>query len=241
MIQSKNIKLPLLAVALAASFSASAAIVNGSFETGTLSNWNSSGSVGVSAGQSYGSAGSVTPFAGSYAAQITTSGNSAAGLAAIMGISEATLEASNGGIDATNGSMIYQSTTANSGDSFTFKWNFVEQDYVPFDDWAFYGIQKNGGATSVTKFASLATVGPNGGSTVNGWETLTVNITEAGNYTFYFGIVNALDTALDSDLWIDGITGTGSLNNNVPEPGALALIALALGGLGVTSRRKKSA
>ncbi len=229
----------VLALALAAVGSANAAIINGSFEDGGLNGWSTLGAVSASAGQSYGGAGSVAPFAGNTAAVLRSNGVSAATLASQMGVTEAVLEASNGGIDATQGSLIWQTTAANAGDSFTFRWNFVEQDYVPYDDWAFYGVRKNGDPASVFKFASLATVGPDGGTTVNGWADVTVTIAEAGNYTFYFGIVDALDMALPSDLWIDNITGTGLVGGQVSEPGALGLAGLALLGLGL-SRRKKA-
>ena len=230
------IKILATALLLTTSISAQAAIINGGFETGNLDNWSSSGSVSASAGDSL-----VSPFDGSFSAKLTTQGTTAAGLASIMGISEATLEASNGGINATDGSLIYQSTYAEVGDSFTFNWNFVEKDYVPYDDWAFYGISLNGAAADITKFASLATVGPGGGTTVNGWESLTVNITATGNYTFYFGIVNALDTALDSDLWIDGFSGTGSLDPNaIPEPAPLALMGLGLVALSLSRKKKRN-
>ncbi len=59
-------------------------------------------------------------------------------------------------------------------------------------------------ATEVTKFASLASVGPDGGSTINGWSTLTVTIAQTGNYTFYFGVVNGFDSISPSELWLDG-------------------------------------
>lgn len=221
-------------LALAAS-QASAALINGGFESGTLSPWSSLGTASVSTGASYG-VGSVAATEGTHAARLVTEGASAATIAAQMGVAESTLEASNSGVNATDGSLIWQSTFASAGDTFTFKWNFVEQDYTPYDDWAFYGISLNGGPANVTKFASLATVGPGSGTTINGWTTLTVNITQTGNYTFYFGIVNALDTALDSDLWIDGISGTGSLA--VPEPGSLALLGVAALAGAATRRRK---
>ncbi len=222
--------------ALATGFEAQAAFVNSGFESG-MASWTVQGNAVASTGQTY-SVGTVNPDSGTTAAKIVSNGATAAALASTMGVSEATLEASNGGINATNGALIYQTTTAQAGDSFTFRWNFVEQDYVPFDDWAFYGVSLDGGPASITKFASLATVGPSGGSTINGWTDLTYNITQSGNYTFYFGIVNALDTALDSDLWIDNVSGTGTLKSDVPEPGSLALVGLGLAGLFTASRRK---
>mgnify|MGYP000035329840 CR=1 FL=1 len=229
------------------SFSAFAGLINAGFESGDLTNWQSSGGVSVTpnianfATQNYGSIGAVNTFQGDYMAQLSAGTVSASSLASIMGVTESTLEASNGNADATDGSLIYQSTTATAGDTFTFNWNFVEEDYLPFDDWAFYGIQYENQATELFKFASLGSVGPDAGATINGWEALTVNITQTGNYTFYFGIVNVNDTNYDSTLFIDGLTGTGSLSSDiqaVSEPTSLVVWAGALVGL-MGFRRKR--
>lgn len=221
------------APALLVGSAANAALVNGGFETGNTSGWSTLGTVSASTGVSYGIAGTVLPDSGTYAALLNTgSAVSAASLAAAMGVSEATLEASNGGVNATIGSLLYQTTTANVGDSFRFRWNFVEQDYDPFDDWAFYGISFNGGPATVTKFASLVTVGPGPGTTINGWTTLNVNISVAGSYTFYFGIVDALDQFNPSSLWIDNVQAEilpPVTPSGVPDGGSgIALLGLAM-------------
>jgi L-aminopeptidase/D-esterase-like protein len=178
--------------------------------------------------------GSVAPYAGSYQAHLNTAGVSAATLGAAMGVSEATLEAANQGFNATNGSMISQTVHAVAGEYFNFRWNFVEQDYLPFDDWAFYGISLNGAPAAVSKFASLGSVGPGNGSTINVWEPLTVSITQTGDYTFFFGIVNVQDTALNSDLFIDGAdVGSTPISppvSPIPEPGNVVLLGLLMGG-----------
>ncbi|GAB3023571.1 PEP-CTERM sorting domain-containing protein [Bowmanella dokdonensis] len=224
----RNLASVVAAGALLVTFSSNATLINPGFEEGSLSGWSSSGSVSVTSSANL-DAGTVSPFEGSFMAELVSAATSASELAAIMGVSEATLEATNAGVNATNGSLLYQSTSAQAGDSFTFNWNFVEQDYLPYDDWAFYGIRLGNGATELFKFASLGTVGPGNGSTINGWEALTVNIDVTGDYTFYFGIVNALDTSLDSRLFIDGITGTGTLDPNpVPAPATIALLGLGL-------------
>jgi hypothetical protein len=167
-------------------------------------------------------------------------------IAAQMGIDVDTFQASNDGIVATVGSMIWQSTFATAGDVLQFRWNFVETDYLPYDDWAFYGIQFESNATEVTKFASLGSVGPESGSTINGWTTLTVTITQTGNYTFYFGVVNALDDGLSSDLWIDGAYAGDTPpapvdeGDEVPEPATFALLLPLLAGVVYRSRRAKA-
>lgn len=220
-----------------ASFTSNAGLINDSFETGDLSSWNSSGKVTVDGSTKY-APGFVNPLDGTSAARLVSSGTEATELASIMGISKAELEASNDNATATNGSLVYQSiSNVLAGDSFSFSWNFVEQDYMPFDDWAFYGISLNGGPAEVSKFASLGSVGHDPGTTINGWETVSFDITQAGDYTFYFGIVNAEDRNLDSDLWIDGV----SLDTiPVPTPSTLAIFALGIMGL-VARRFKKQA
>lgn len=238
----KNILASLCLVTL--SSTASAGLINAGFESGDLSSWVSTGDVSVTGNisdfqtGSYGGIGAINTFEGDYMAQLSAGTTTAANLASIMGVTETTLEATNGGANATDGSLIYQSTSANVGDSFTFNWNFVEEDYLPFDDWAFYGVQFEDEATELFKFASLGITGPSSGATINGWESVTVDITQSGNYNFYFGIVNAQDTALDSNLFIDGISGTGSLAVDVPEPSSLAILALGL--LGLVRFRKKA-
>lgn len=223
---------------LTLSSTSSAALMNSGFEDGNLNSWNTSGNVTVTQSianfqtQSYGGIGAINTYEGDYMAQLSAGTTSASTLAGIMGVTEAALEATNGGINATDGSLLYQSVTANEGDAFSFNWNFVEEDYLPYDDWAFYGIQFKNQTTQLFKFASLGVTGPTTGATINGWEPLVINIDITGDYNFFFGIVNANDTALDSTLFIDGVSVS-----SVPEPSSLAILGVGL--LGFLRFRKK--
>ncbi len=233
-IRSKSIQLLLALATVTSTFlpeHASAQLVNGDFETGALGPWSTLGDVTASTGFLYG-IGLVAPQEGNFSARLISSGTDASIIAAAMGVTKAVLDASNPGFTSTNGALISQSTSANVGDTFRFSWNFVEQDYLPYNDWAFYGIRRNANPATVTQFASLGTVGPDEGSTINGWTELTVNITEAGDYTFYFGIVNADDTLINSDLWIDGAA--------VPEPSSVALLGTAAAAALLAHRRRKA-
>ena len=233
-----------LSLALASCL-ASASFINGGFETGDLTGWNSLGVVEASVALEYPETGTVTPDTGDYSARLVSQSIDVATIAAQMSIDVATLQASNDDVEATVGSLIWQSAFATAGDVLQFRWNFVETDYLPFDDWAFYGIQYESNATELTKFASLGSVGPESGSTINGWTTLTVTIPETGNYTFYFGVVNALDTGLSSELWIDGAYAGDSPpapvdGNEVPEPATFALLIPAIAAIVIRSRRAKA-
>jgi hypothetical protein len=226
-----------------ASCLASASFINGGFESGDLTGWSSLGTVSASMGATYSETDSVSPDSGDYAAHLITQNIEAATIAAQMSIDVDTLNASNEGVSATVGSLIWQSVFASAGDVLQFRWNFVEADYLPYDDWAFYGVQYESDATELTRFASLASVGPDEGLTVNGWTTLTVTIPETGNYTFYFGVVNATDTSMDSELWIDGAYAGSSppapVESEVPEPATLALLIPVLAAIVIRSRRSK--
>lgn len=75
-----------------------------------------------------------------------------------------------------------------------------------------------------------------------GWLQSRVTLPRAGSYRVEVGVVNWGDGAYDSGLAFDFATlrdsGANALPGTVPEPGTLALLSLALGGLGVVTRRQ---
>jgi hypothetical protein len=81
--------------------------------------------------------------------------------------------------------------------------------------------------------------GPGCGQT--GWIGMNYSIANAGNYFLEFGVVNWSDQIYDSGLAFDGITIAGNPINPVPEPAGLALLGVALAGLGVARAKAKKA
>ena len=232
-----------LAATATPSFSA---VINGGFEQNSFENWLTTGTAAV-VGTIATPAGTADPTQGSYQAHITTSGVDVSELATFLGVTEAEIEAANGGINATNGSAIKTGVNAQAGDEITFYWRFLEQDYMPYDDYAFVAILTPG-ASGVTKFASLATVGPDSGSTLAPWTPFTYTFQHTGIHWFGFGVVNGVDTALDSDLFIDAIQGNvesvlltempDNISAEAPEPGSIALLGSGLAALAYWRRRR---
>lgn len=83
--------------------------------------------------------------------------------------------------------------------------------------------------------------GPANGCGQTGWIGMEYSIADAGNYFLEFGVVNWSDTIYDSGLAFDGITIAGNPINPVPEPAGLALLGIALAGLGVARAKAKKA
>jgi len=227
----------------------SAAFVNPGFEEGTLAGWNSVGNVNVSAGESYGPAGVVTPYGGPlWAALLNAEGVPVTSLVEELGVSTNTLEATNGGTTAFNGTLLWQTISANAGDTVQIHWNFVERD-GPNDDWSFFGVSLDGGAAELERLASAADLsGSSAGVTVGGWQTKTVNITTAGTYTFYLGVVNANSGAgtdpTASLLWVDGANlipyEAPEEPGEVPEPGTVVMFLAGLACIAAKVRLRKA-
>ncbi len=116
------------------------------------------------------------------------------------------------------------------------------------------GVTLNPGSTtiqpSLTNWSALGSSsgncyqGPTQGCGQTGWIEMNYSIANAGNYFLEFGVVNWSDTAFDSGLAFDGITIAGNPidPNPIPEPASLALLGVALAGLGAArAKAKKSA
>lgn len=107
-------------------------------------------------------------------------------------------------------------------DALSFDWYFKANDYLPFDDYGYFGLDG-----VKTTLASVSSVGDYGNS---GW--MTYNFASAFTGTLAFGAQNVGDDGFNSKLTVKNVT--------VPEPATLAILGLGLAGLGF-SRRNRSA
>ena len=187
---------------------AQAAIINGNFSSG-FSGWNTSGSTDASSGT----------------AVLTAGAQDVASIESFLGLASGTLATIGGA--PTNGSAIKQSFFANAGTVVSFDWLFQANDYLPYNDFAFYSIAPVG----ANLLSNVATVGDYGSS---GQQSLSFTIGTTGAYTLGFGVFNALDNVNSSTLSIDNVS-TGV--TPVPTPALLP----GLIGLGVVALRKRKA
>lgn len=196
-----------LSCVLGASPAQALGITNGSFSNG-FSGWQTLGNS------------QIVDSNGSDAAQIITSGAFAGDIEGFLGLSIGQLTTLSGETP-TNGAAFKQTFFANAGDVISFDWIFQAGDYVPFDDFAFTSL-----SSSADLLASVATVGNFQNS---GLKNYSWTIASDGTYTLGFGVLNALDTGLNSSLTVDNVTSSATA---VPTPalvpGAIALTASLL-------------
>lgn len=217
-----------------------AAVVNGSFETGNFSDWNTSGQTSIET-----SSFQVTPVNGSYQAVLQTcfftgacddsqSLTNANDLESFLGLS--VNELSNLGV--IEGSAIKQTITANAGDIFSFSWNFLTDEdaaNVDYNDFAFFTLNNN--LYRLADIQSSFPVSPSFShlKKETGYQTYTIPISVAGNYILGFGVVDVDktgggDNTINSALLVDNIKLTNNSDiAKVPEPDTIFGLLLTLG------------
>jgi hypothetical protein len=200
----------LIGTALTETSSAKAAIINGDFNSG-LNNWSTAGSVITANGQ---------------AVLEATGSEDEASAESFLGLAPGSLAAIN--VNPTNGSFMKQAFFANAGSIVSFDWEFNANDYLPFNDFAFYSL------TSANLLSDVQAVGNYGSS---GPRSTSFTIATSGLYTLGFGVFNSVDQALSlTTLSIDNVSVTGDA---IPTPALLpGLIGL---GFGVLRKRKGQA
>ena len=122
-------------------------------------------------------------------------------------------------------SSIGQTFSLNAGDVFSGKAQFFGGDYMPYNDYSL--VTMNG---SVLFSKKIADVGTNGTSALTAFSyTALTN----GNYSFFAGVANAMDSVGTSKLVISDL----AVDTKVPEPASLALFGLALAGFAAARRK----
>ena len=236
-------KLPTLTLIAVAGLLASnpeaspAAIVNGSFETGNFSNWNTSGQTSVET-----SSFQVKPANGSYQAVLQTcvfvgacddnqSLTNASDLESFLGLSGNELS----NLSVVEGSAIKQTITANAGDILSFSWNFLTDEDaadVDYRDFAFFTL--NNTLYSLADTQSSFPINPSFSHLTKetGYQPYTITISVSGDYILGFGVVDVDKTGGgnatgNSALLVDDIKLTNGAK--VPEPDTIFGLLLTLG------------
>jgi hypothetical protein len=183
-------------------------IENGGFETGDFEYWNTIGDTSIET-EDLG----IYPPEGTYQALITN-GYSDAGGSVIDSDLEEFLDLAPGSLDnlvhgdATEGSFIKQTFTAEAGDVVSFDWNFLTNEATPsetFNDTAFLTV--NGFTFELADTGSdfVHANHVDGFEEQTGTQNLKFSIAQAGTYTIGFGVVDVGDDIVDSGLIIDNV------------------------------------
>lgn len=222
---------------------------NGDYSSWTVSNgsttlrttWGSNGSgVQVTTGmQNYcpggGKCWTVTPY-GTYMAAIQAGGGSPTFDVAMttLGLQSSDITSikntiySNGSMYPTNASSISKTVTLQAGVTYTFAWQYVSTDYMPYNDGSLITLTGGPGVPTINgqnqNFALLGftNTGTGNYSTnsygATGWQVAVFTVPVDGTYTLGFASFNLGDTALSPILFIDQLQGTTLLNGTTFTP-----------------------
>ena len=214
-------------------------VSNGS--TTLRTSWSDSGQgVQVTTGmQNYcpggGKCWTVTPY-GSYMISVQAGGSSPQFNAAMttLGLSSADITTirntiySNGSMNPTNASSVSRTVFLQAGITYTFGWQYLSTDYVPYNDGSMITLTNGPGIPTLNgQTQNYALLGFTNQGTGNysvgsygatGWQLAVFTVPTDGNYTLGFSSFNLGDTALSPILFIDQLQGTTTLNGTTFNP-----------------------
>jgi fibronectin-binding autotransporter adhesin len=214
-------------------------VSNGS--TALRTSWSDSGNgVQVTTGvQNYcpggGKCWTITPY-GSYMLSIQAGGNSPQFNAAMttLGLSASNITSirntiySNGSMNPTNASSVSRTVFLQAGITYSFGWQYLSTDYVPYNDGSLITLTGGPGTPTLNgqtqNYALLGFTNPGTGNYstnsygATGWQVAVFTVPVDGNYMLGFSSFNLGDTALSPILFIDQLQGTTSLNGATFAP-----------------------
>ena len=204
---------------------------NGSFETGSFANWQTIGDTSIETA-AFGN----QPTDGMFQALLSTGSEAVptSSIEAFLGLDMGSLDALGNG-EATSGSAIQQTFTANAGDILTFDWNFLTNENTPtiFNDFAFVSISSLSELADTTFPTFFSSLSPFDEET--GYQPFSFTIPKSGTYSLGLGVTDVRDTAVNSGLLIDNVAVA-----QVPEPSSiLSLLAFGWFGIGITLKSRK--
>jgi fibronectin-binding autotransporter adhesin len=214
-------------------------VSNGS--TALKTNWSSDGSgVQVTTGMTNycpggGKCWTITPY-GSYMVSLQAGGGSPGfdGAMSTLGLQSSTITSikntiySNGNMYPTNATSISRTVFLQAGVTYTYAWQYVSTDYVPYNDGSMITVTGGPGTATINgqtqDFALLGFTNQGTGNYsvgsygATGWQVAVFTVPTDGNYLLGFASFNLGDTALSPILFIDQMQGTTSLNGTTFTP-----------------------
>lgn len=222
---------------------------DGDYEEWTVSNgsttlrttWSSNGSgVQVTTGmQNYCPGGglcwTITPY-GSYMVAIQAGSTSPSFDSAMttLGLASSDITTirntiySNGNMYPTNASSISRTVYLQAGITYTFAWQYLSTDYVPYNDGSMITLTGGPGTPTLNgqtqNYALLGFTNPGTGNYstnsygATGWQVAVFTVPADGNYMLGFSSFNLGDTALSPILFIDQLQGTTLKNGTEFTP-----------------------
>ena len=192
---------------------AQAQLTNAGFEDGTLSGWSQNGAT-INSGQTLLSW-TINPADTRMAAIVPVGNYMAASAESALGLSAGTMTSTFGG-SVTNFGILYQNFSLGAGQSITMYWNYVSEDYNPYNDGSFASLTGPGAqqvqCLVMTVGPPAGLVGATGSYGSSGWHSVTFTANGgAGTYRLGFGCFNWADQGYQPHLYVDnGMGGTSA-------------------------------